>query len=238
MKNALLSIALLFAGFLTTPAFAIDQVTLNNGQVVEGTVLNDIPNRYVDIRLINGDTKRFQKTEVASVDRDVPSRKDRDQFGNQSRGFVSVNLGGFYGLNNGSSNNNVLFDYGAKFGVITGQLGESKLAFTLGYDRASTSVGSTTTAYNDLNLQMLLMRIGNSGFYFGPNIGLSIISFSTDILGTSFSSSTTNFEAGAGAGYEVYFSDGFSIGPDVRYEYVFGNKISELKFTLAGAIHF
>ena len=240
MKNTALKISLiaLFAGFIASPAFAIDQVKLTNGQVVQGTVLNDVPNRYVDIRLVNGDTKRFEHTEVASVDRDVPSRQDRDALGNQSTGFVSVLAGGAYGLNS-SVNHNVLFDYGIKAGVISGDIGGSKVGFALSYDRFSQSyISGITGTLNDLNLQMLLMRVGNSGFYFGPNIGLAISTISYDNF-PALNGSTSKFEAGAGFGYEFFLSDGFSIGPDVRYEHIFTDTANNImKFTLAGNFHF
>ena len=93
MKTTLLTLLAVLAGFVASPAFAIDQVTLTNGQVVEGTVLNDVMNQFVDIRLVNGDTKRFPHNQVSSVDRDVPSRKDRDQYGNQSLAFGAVKFG-------------------------------------------------------------------------------------------------------------------------------------------------
>ena len=36
----------------STSAFAIDQVILKNGSIVEGKVLSDVPNRHVDIQLV------------------------------------------------------------------------------------------------------------------------------------------------------------------------------------------
>ena len=224
----------LFAGFLSSQAFAIDQITLNNGQVVEGTVLSDVPNLYVDIRLVGGDTKRFQKSEVASVDRDVPSRKDKDALGNQSSGFISLLAGGAYHLDT-TINNSVYFDYGIKAGILAGQLGESKFGFTLSYDRFSQTTAGITAASNDLNLQLLLMRLNNGGLYFGPNLGLNIATLSYG----SASLSDSRFEIGAGFGYEFFMTDGFSIGPDVRYEHVFSSFANNvLKFALAGNFHF
>jgi hypothetical protein len=239
------SVLAVLAGFFALPALAIDQVRLTNGQVVEGTVLNDMTNLYVDIRLVNGDTKRIPHSEVASVDRDVPSRKDRDVLGNQSLGFFGVNLGGFYNTDNppGSS---VLFDYGVRVGFITGQVGDTKFGFGLSFDRASSSQSiedeTIHTHYNDINLQMLFMRIANSGFYFGPNVGLSIVSGTDDIGGVSDAAdliTQTRLEAGAEMGYEAYLSDSFAIGPDVRYDHIFGSDyINVLKFTMGGTLHF
>ncbi len=238
-------LAIVVAALLTlaSTALAIDQVTLTNGQVVQGKVLNDVPNRHVDIELINGNTKRFERSEVASVDRDVPNRvKDREMFGNDSSAFFSLLAGGAYQFN-GGANNNVLFNYGAKIGLNTSQMGDfARLGFALAYDRTTQSQDNflpglnLTTTYNDLNFQVLFMRVGNSGLYFGPNIGLAIFSTSTTIGG---SSSSSNFEAGAGIGYEAFLTDTFSVGPDVRYEHVFGTPSADyIKFALAGTFHF
>ena len=251
MKTILkISLFAVLAGFFASPAFAIDQVRLTNGQVVEGTVLNDMTNMYVDIRLVNGDTKRIPHSEVASVDRDVPSRKDQDIAGNTSRGFVSVNLGGYY-VTDSTPDNKVLFDYGIKAGVVTGQIGDTKVGFAISWDRVSQSeaflTDSTATAYdNNISLQMLFMRVANSGFYFGPSVGLDIIGGSIDIgsadqvPGETFSvDSRTYFEAGAQIGYDVYLGDTFSVGPEVRYQHLFGDaKENLIKFTLDGAFHF
>ena len=240
MKNAIIRISLiaLFAGFLATPAFAIDQVTTNSGQVYQGTVLNDVTNLYVDIRLVGGETKRIQHSDVKSVDRDVPSNTDMNMMGNQSHAFVSLLLGGFDRLDSApaGSSNSVLFDYGVKAGVISNDMGSMKLGFALSFDRVSQTVDIYTSSVNDINVQMLFMRVGTTGFYFGPNIGLAINTLSDGTTSTSDS----RFEAGAGFGYEFFMTDGFSIGPDVRYEHVFVPSIAynTLKFDLAFNLHF
>lgn len=235
--QSLLFVALL--SFTSLSAFAIDQVTLTNGQVVQGKVLNDVPNRYVDLELLNGNTKRFERSEVSSVDRDVPNRsKDREMYGNQSSGFASVLLGGYSNLASSTSNSNkVLFDYGVKIGMTTSQMESgARLGFALSFDRVSQSALGLTAAYNDLNVQMLWMRISNSGLYLGPNVGLAITSLS-DSFGNGISQS--DFEAGFGIGYEAFLSDNFSIGPDVRYEHIFSSgSANVIKYTLAGTLHF
>ena len=238
MKTLVLSLLALTALFTNAPAFAIDQVILNNGQTVEGTVLNDIPNRYVDIRLVNGDTKRFEKTQVSSVERDVPSRKDRQAYGYTSLGFFAVNLGGAYNMS--GSNNNVAFDYGVKIGGIANQDGDTKLGFSLSYDRNSNTSNGFSYAYNDINAQMQWMRIGGSGFYFGPNVGLEILTRGDGSIGTTFIPGNTSnyFEAGAQLGYEAFVTDTFAVGPDVRYDYLFSPKMSLIRFTLQGTFHF
>lgn len=239
MKNLPSLILITLFSFTSLSAFAIDQLTLTNGQIVQGKVLNDVPNRYVDIELLNGNTKRFERSEVTSVDRDVPNRsKDREMYGNQSNGFASVLLGGYDNLASNYNNpNKVLFDYGVKLGMTTSQMDSGgRLGFALSFDRVSQSSGSLTAAYNDLNVQMLMMRIANGGLYLGPNVGLAITSLS-DSSGNSITQ--TDFEAGFGIGYEAYLSDSFSIGPDVRYEHIFSTfPANVIKFALAGSLHF
>ncbi|MBC7398251.1 MAG: hypothetical protein H7333_12485 [Bdellovibrionales bacterium] len=254
MNQSLKHLGLILLATLTfaTPSFAIDQITLTNGQVVQGKVRTEVPNRHVDFELTNGNTKRFERSEIASVERDVPNRdKDREMFGNQSSGFLSLLAGGAYQFNNSTvtqnSSNNVIFDYGIKVGLNTSQLGDfARLGFALSFDRVSRSysasvffpVGSYNVAYSDLNLQLLFMRVFNSGFYFGPNIGLAFASSSYDIT-SAYNASSSDFEAGLGLGYEVFLSDSFAIGPDVRYEHIFSTGgANYLKFALAGTFHF
>src|SRR4051794_11019874 len=84
-------------------SYAIDQVTLTTGELYEGKVLADVPNRHVDIQLVNGEKRRFPRSQVASVERDVPSNKDREMYGNDRRIFVGPEAGGLVslsGLNN------------------------------------------------------------------------------------------------------------------------------------------
>lgn len=217
----------------STSALAIDQVILSNGEIVEGKVLSDVPNRHVDIQLINGNKRRFQRNEVASVERDVPSNKDTDTYGSDRRVYFGLNAGG--SLNFDSLQKDVLFNYGARFGVNVAQLGDfSKFAFGLAYNRSSqtTSLGSSASV-NQLMIQLLFRKVANSGFYFGPELGLAIVS--SDIVGLG-SNSSTKFDIGALVGYDYYFSPSFSMGPEVHITHFENNTI--LKFLLGVTFHF
>lgn len=199
---------------LSSSAFAIDQVILKNGTVVEGKVLNDVPNRHVDIRLVNGDTKRFQQTEVSSIERDVPSNTDSKMSGNTSEMFLGFNLGGALANVTGAK---MVFNGGARFGVNASQLGNfSKLAFALSFNASSSN--------SELMLQALFRKVANSGFYFGPELGLMI------------ASSTSKFDIGGLLGYDYYASNSFSFGPEVHLTSVSGS--SQFKFLLGGTFHF
>jgi hypothetical protein len=224
-------------------AFAIDQVLLTNGRLVEGTVLNDVPNRHVDIRLSNGRTERFQKSEVARVERDVPSSNDRSMLGNESKGWASLLLGGHVNPSmNAGAGMMMDFMFGAKVGINAASLDFARLAFALSYDYTSSSAaaGFVTLSqdFHDLNVQALLTRIGGSGFYAGPNIGLAMFTGAAGFGGAGFSNMNSYFEFGFGAGYEIFVSQGFAIGPDLRYEEITTIQRSALKFGLQGSFQF
>jgi hypothetical protein len=150
----------------------------------------------------------------------------------------------------GTTGNSLLFDFGAKFGIHVSNLDFSWLSFALGYDYVSDSSSGTSglglapsRSYHDLNLQALLTRIGETGFYLGPAGGLVIVP-SSSIAYPGTSSSTSYFEAGAVGGYEYFFSRSFSIGPDVRFQHLFTSDVlstapaNVLKFTLQLGLHF
>ena len=204
---------------LSSSALAIDQVTLNNGQVIEGKVLNDVPNRYVDIELVNGTKQRFQKTEVSSVERDVPSSKDASLNGNDTTVYVGA-LGGLsisQSTFSGSPSYSQ-FNYGARFGVNAMQIGDlGKLAVGLAFDRfsISTNLSPVTAAYTSILAQVLLRKIANTGFYIGPELGLSIL---TQSDGVNPSVSGNSFEIGGLVGYDFYLTPSFSFGPEIHFD--------------------
>jgi hypothetical protein len=248
MKHGLMSVIGAILMTVGAEAFAIDQVTLSNGQVIEGTVLNDIPGRHVDLRLINGQTRRYQRAEVSGVERDVPSTSDRSVLGNESNAWFSVLGGGYLNLINPNSGltaaNSLLFDFGAKFGMNLSNLDFAWLAFALSYDYVADPNNSSTgfavnssRAYHDLNLQMLFTRVGQSGFYFGPTGGLALFPSNGSLAGTG-SAANSYFEVGAVGGYDFFFSRSFSIGPDVRYQHIFTSDANILKFALQLGLHF
>ena len=231
------------ATLLAAPAFAIDQIRLGNGELVEGTILNDVPNRHVDIRLSNGRVQRFQKTEVASIERDVPSSKDSSMRGSESRGWVSLLLGGHVNMNQSAGTVNPMnFMFGFKAGVHTANLDFARLSFAISYDYVNQStpfgVISVSSSYHDLNLQGLLTRVGGSGLYLGPNLGLAMFSNSNAFSPVGSSSMSSNFEFGVGAGYELFVSPSFAIGPDLRYEHIFTVERNAFKFALQGSFQF
>ena len=226
MKTFIQELAYLSLSFiaLSSSAFAVDQVTLSNGQVLEGKVLNDVPNRYVDIELLNGNKQRIQKTNVASVERDVPSSKDSSMSGVDSTIYFGV-LGGLSIYSESGSPSYSQFAYGARFGVNATQLGDfGKLAFGLSFDRY-TLAGSSIPSYVSASVttiaaQLLVRKIANSGFYFGPEAGLAIMTSSGTFNGFSASESNNAFNIGAVIGYDFYLNQNFSVGPEIHYDHI------------------
>jgi hypothetical protein len=198
-------IIVLTASFIVLPSFAIDQINLTDGTQVEGKILTETP-LHIDFRFLSGALKRYKRVEVASLDRDVPSKLDQKIRGNTSLGFLGVKLGGLYLLEN-NTNNKILFDYGVQAGVTVYDAESSKLTFGLSFDRSED--------LNNLNLQLLATRILNSGFYIGPDLGILIQSGSI--------ASSTDFSLGAEFGYEIFMTNSISISPELRYQHVFSS---------------
>jgi hypothetical protein len=247
MKNTYLLILSLL--FISNAAFAIDQVTTKSGEVIQGKVLSEEANLHVDIETTNGAKRRIPYSEVASVDRDVPSNEDRSMVGIDERTYLSILGGGYYVISNGGANNNVLFNYGARFGVNTAQLGSfSKLGFALSYDRASTDNNLVTSSVNDIMFEILFKKVGNSGFYFGPEAGIAIRGISLD--GQSDSSTASSFAYGALAGFDAYLNSSFSIGPEFHIDHLSQSTVTldsgssavpslwNIKFLLSATFHF
>jgi hypothetical protein len=230
----------LLASFACPSAYAIDQVILKSGQTVEGKVLDDVPNRHVDIELPNGDKRRFEQTEVASVERDVPSRvKNSDYYGNDSVGYAGINLGGALAASNG--NTTFKFNYGARFGVNAGQVGDfSKFAVGLSFNRSSFSDLSFQYNVTEVMMQFLLRKIANSGFYFGPEVGIMVLDSTISGFGATNSGSNTKFNLGGVVGYDFFFNPQFSIGPEIQYTHPLASNtsLSLVKFLINGTVHF
>ena len=223
------------------PSFAIDQVILKNGQVVEGKILNDVPNRHVDIELVNGGNKRFNQSEVASVERDVPSTQDQNMYGNQSRLSFGL-LGGAF-IQSMGTQKKVQFDYGAQINVTAGSMGDfGKFSMGLAYTRTSRTydtIPSLSLNTNEIMLQFLVSRLGNGGFYFGPQAGILVASANISGAATQ-PDSITDFDLGAVAGYDVFMTPNFSVGPQVSYSHVFDSTAQNnfFKFLIALTYHF
>ena len=163
---------------------------------------------------------------------------------NDSRFFVSADLGIFTRADNSLPNNNVLFDYGAKLGFSALDLGFSKLGFAVTYDRnrRSADIGVSSSAYVDLNnidLQVLFLNIAGTGIYAGPIAGVLIATDGLELSaqdlglasGVSGSQTSVYFTAGLAAGFDVAILDCLSVGPEVRYEHIFGDvKGNDLRF--------
>lgn len=217
----------LVALLIQTQAFAIDQVTLTSGEIIQGTVLNDVPHQHVDIQLVNGTKRRIPRDQVTDVERDVPSNLDSKKMGSTSGGYFGLLVGLEDNL---STSKKALFSLGGRAGANVSQMGDfSALAFGLEYNFAN-DAGYTT---HDILLQMLFRKVSNSGFYFGPEAGIAIASV--------LSINATAFEVGGLAGYDFFVSDGFSLGAEAKYDYQFKSdfiSMSRIKFLLSSTFHF
>ncbi len=235
---------------LNSNAFAIDQVILKSGAIIEGKILSEVPNRHVDIQLVNGTKKRIQQTQVSSVERDVPSDVDQKMTGNESGFYFGPQLGLRITMDSASSGSTTtFFTWGARAGFNTAQLGDfAKFAVGLSFLHAEENISTVTASENQVFAQFLFRKVGNTGFYFGPELGLDLLRISTTASTTT--ASGTAFGFGVDLGYDYYLNDGFSIGTDFRFNHInsatitssTGGSISTdssnfLKIMLTGTFH-
>jgi hypothetical protein len=219
-RSALIILSLI----LCSNAFAIDQVKLKNGTTIEGKVLSDVPNLHVDIELINGNKKRYPHDEVESVERDVPSNKDSHMNGNTSEAYFGAQVGIQMSLDPatpGATTSTSYLSWGARGGVNVAQLDFAKFAIGISFnhvDQTPVVVGGSTISDNRIFAQLLFRKVGDTGFYFGPQFGIDF-SNSTNVLVPALSLSGSGLTYGVDMGYDYYFSPSFSMGPDVQYEY-------------------
>lgn len=235
--HKLFAALILMSTALSSSAFAIDQVILKNGQIIEGKVLSEVANRHVDIQLINGNKRRYQQSDVASVERDVPSNSNSRMSGSTSEIYLGAQLGMLLSLETAVAGvSNSAFTWGARGGINVAQLGDfSKFAVGLSFGHVEKTIGTTTIAGNSLLAQLLFRKVGNSGFYFGPEFGLDFISGS-DSTSPNVRVTGTPFMFGVDLGYDYYLSDGFSIGPDFHYQNISNYTLSSNSTTTTASV--
>lgn len=217
--------------FFNISAFALDQVILKNGDILEGKVLSEVPNRHVDIQLVNGTKKRINITSVQSVERDLPGNDSNVMSGSDSLLFFGANTGGI--LFTSGTNNDIYFNWGGRIGFNLVQMGDfAKWALAISYQRSSLlSAGSASAGVSELMLQPLFRKVGNSGFYFGPELGLNFIFASV----SSYSDSVSYFNYGVLLGHEFFVNDAFSIGPEFHFT---NNEVSsQIKGLMSFSFH-
>ena len=128
-----------------------------------------------------------------------------DQLG--SRNLLGINFGEAHSTN--SSNSAALLNYGIKGGVLLGIIGSTRVGFAVNFNHASTGQDSSVphpnadqkssklrflngnVFYDNINLELLMTRMENSGFYLGPDIGLSIASGTFNLNGTNANVATS-----------------------------------------------
>ena len=112
-------------------------------------------------------------------------------------------------------------NYGARIGIEAFQIANfSKVAFGVSYDDYAISMyqSKDSLGYASVMAQVNFREVAGSGFYFGPEVGMSILSVDTAMTGI--------LSYGAFAGYEIKLCDHLAIGPEVHYDY-FGSGVLE-----------
>jgi hypothetical protein len=163
--------------------------------------------------------------------------------GSESKGWISLLLGGHFNpTQNLGGGTTMDFMFGAKAGFHATNFDFGRLSFALSYDyvSASSAAGfiSLNQDFHDLNVQVLMTRLGGSGFYLGPNIGLAMFTNNAGFGGAGVNNMSSYFEFGIGAGYEIFVSPSFAIGPDLRYEHISTVQRDAIKFALQGSFQF
>ena len=245
MKHLTRNLALSFLALVTlsTSAFAMDQITLSNGQTIECKVLNDVPNMYVDIELPNVTKQRYQHRDVSSVDRDVPSNtRESSTYGNESIGYIGGLVG--FSLYNSNGSSFTQLDYGARVGFNVTQMGNfGKLALGVHFDRFSVNSDTSNTLnvsvpYTVILGQIAFRKIANSGFYFGGEAGLGLVSLQQTLNGVTSSTTANIFVGGGFTGYEIFLTPSFSIGPEVHFDAMSGPTYNNVTYASTNVFKF
>ncbi len=239
-------------------AYALDQVILKSGEVIDGKIQSDNP-LHVDIQFLNGTKVRYQRDQIQSTEYDTPSNSSDEQksYGTQAKVWLAGELGGLFPLNNTAGVGMTLrFNYGGRLGLNIAQVNNfAKFAMAFDFthsDYTDVNTPGYATTMNEMMLEFLFTKVGGSGFYFGPEIGFahrSTPTLQTTVDGTTGTVVTTTvitsnnpFDFGLNFGYELFLDDFFSLGPSLHLTHISGTADDTgqtlAKFLLVGTIHF
>lgn len=232
LTRCLLFISLLV---LSANAFGFDQVILKSGAVIKGEIIDEDEeefSEFVSIKLPSGTTKRYPQSQIASVERDASSPRDSRHESNSD-----FYLGGQIGMELSldttiTANPSSIFVWGLRAGWNATQVGNfAKLALGASFTHSEKTLLTTTTSSNSLLAQLLFREVAHSGFYFGPEFGINVMTGTSTVL-ASTTFMATPFMFGFVGGYDYYVNPDFSLGPDIRYE-----SVGVQNYTMSGAAY-
>ena len=228
-------INLLFC-FLCLCAFTIkaqqnleDVVTLKNGSIIRGTIVEQIPNKTLKIKTKDGSVFVYNISEVEKMTREEIVNNNGNQYQNQNQNQYQNQYQNGYNnqpnIYNPKYKNpgtallwSLLIPGGGQF--YNGEAGKGilMLGMSVGFDVLS-AIGSSMYVYDYSSGGILLELVGLAGV-----IGTSIWS----MVDASNSAKKLNFQNGLGLNFKLDKNTDLALQPDFKYDYYGGNKLNPI----------
>ena len=229
----LILVAYLTAFVATTPVFAHqmeDVVYLKNGEIVRGTIIEQVPGKALKIRMQGGSVFVYAMDEIAKIAKEPVTGMGEAPGG--------VEIGTLFGLSHLSSNR----DGGTWIGVPAPTwniIGNSSL-YVSWFPTEKLSIGPEfsfgSTSYSDHSVTFSTLYIGGRGAFFLQSNAVSgpyLLGHSAMLLVGEYDDDFEgHFFAGAGLGYQWRLGPAFVLRAEGRYRRWFDDKANDFSLML------
>jgi hypothetical protein len=222
-----ITLLMAFVTLFSNLAFAVDHVTLTDGKVLDGQVLTEVPDQYVDFQLTNGEKYRIPHERISKIDRDgavstqatqaTPTPSSPSASLSSNDGFIYIGALGGVSMNTTLSKS-IAPSFGARVGINLISLGVAKIAIGAEYlytSDSSSYYGGGSLVTNEILGQILVRRLAGTGLYVGGEGGgsSSTQNYSAALVGLP---SVSSGEVGGVIGYEFALSSSFDLGIELK----------------------
>ena len=221
-----------------------DVVYLKNGDIVWGTIVEQIPGESLKIQTADGSVFVYAMNKISKIVRESAMGTEEAATG--------IEIGTLFGLSVLADDDNSMTVLGVP-GGLSGTTGNPSL-YVLWFPNEQLAIGPEfgfgrfsmhlKEEYEEGELSVTFLYLGGRGTFFlqsnamsGTYItghgALSHFGFSSDLgwpLGGS--ESETNFSAGAGLGYQWRLGPDFLLRTEGRYRYWFDDEVNDFSFLL------
>ena len=241
-------VACLTAFVANAPLFAQqteDVVYLKNGDIVWGTIVEQIPSESLKIQTADGSVFVYAMNEISKIVRESAMGTEEAATG--------IEIGTLFGLSHLSSNGDGITAIGVP-GGLSGIIGNPSL-YVLWFPNEQLAIGPEfgfgrfsmhvkEEEYGEGELSVTFLYLGGRGtFYLQSNAmsgtyitgygALSHLVFASDLgWPLAGSESETDFSAGAGLGYQSSLGSALVLRAEGRYRHWFDDRVNDFSFLL------